>query len=124
MHPYQHALISLCAAGALGRCGYRVHIGALVFGGMVPDIDFLVLLPLMGRMAGHRTITHAPLFQIGLAWLLRRWGFWSVLLGQLLHSFTDSLGPGNPRGVAWLWPWRWQRVDMFQLLNLVRRTRE
>ncbi len=88
-----------------------------LLGSVLPDVDFVLLVPWLGRPAGHRTITHAPLFQLGVAWLLRRYGFGPVFYGQLVHSLTDSMGRGHPRGVAWLWPLRWQRVDLFTPLT-------
>jgi membrane-bound metal-dependent hydrolase YbcI (DUF457 family) len=93
------------------RCGLRVNVAGIIVGSIIPDIDFLLLVPFLGRKRGHRTITHAPVFQVLLALALRhRLGFWSVLVGQLAHSMADSQGPGNPSGVAWLWPLVWRRV--------------
>jgi membrane-bound metal-dependent hydrolase YbcI (DUF457 family) len=82
----------------------------IVLGSVLPDLDFVLLVPLMGRRRGHRTVTHAPAFQLIAAWLLRPFGFWSVFVGQLTHSLADSLGAGHPPGVAWLWPLVWRRI--------------
>jgi membrane-bound metal-dependent hydrolase YbcI (DUF457 family) len=99
-----------------GRCGLRVNLAGIVVGSIIPDIDFLLLAPFLGRARGHRTITHAPVFQVLLALALRRLGFWSVLVGQLAHSVADSRGPGKPSGVAWLWPLVWRRVCFRNML--------
>jgi membrane-bound metal-dependent hydrolase YbcI (DUF457 family) len=99
-------------AGAAAAWGWRANVRGLLLGSVLPDIDFVLLVPLLGRARGHRTLTHAPMFQLWLAWRLRRLGFWSLLVGQLVHSVTDSLGPGNPAGVAWLWPLVWRRVSL------------
>lgn len=110
MSPWGHLLVGGCVAAALRCGGWSPRRAGLLLGSVLPDLDFLLLVPLVGRVRGHRTITHAPLFQLLVAWKLRRLGFWSVLLGQLLHSLADSLGEGNPPGVAWLWPIIWRRV--------------
>jgi membrane-bound metal-dependent hydrolase YbcI (DUF457 family) len=89
------------------RCGLRANVPGIIVGSVIPDIDFLFLAPFLGRERGHRTITHAPVFQVVLALVLRRLGFWSVLVGQLAHSVADS--QGSPTGVAWLWPLLWRR---------------
>jgi membrane-bound metal-dependent hydrolase YbcI (DUF457 family) len=110
MTPWGHAAVGLGLAGAAAAWGWRARLPGLLLGSVLPDIDFVLLVPLLGRQRGHRTITHAPVFQLWLAWRLRRMGFWSLLVGQLAHSVADSLGPGNPAGVAWLWPLVWRRV--------------
>lgn len=112
MKPWEHALVGVWLAGGMARCGLPVRLPGVLLGSVLPDIDFLLLVPVVGRLAGHRTITHAPVFHIGVALVLRRLGFWSMLAGQLCHSLTDSMGPGKPRGVAWAWPVLWRRVDI------------
>ncbi len=104
MTPVGHTLVGLCIAGGAARCGWHINRAGVVLGSVLPDLDILVFVPFLGRMQGHRTITHAPVVQIGLAWLLARFDSGSVLLGMLAHSGVDSVGDGNPRGVAWLWP--------------------
>lgn len=113
MTPLGHTLVGLGLAGVATVCGARPNLAGIVLGSVVPDIDFLLLVPWMGRERGHRTITHAPVFQVVLAWALRRLGFWSVLGGQVAHSLADSLGPGYPPGVAWWWPLVWRRVCLW-----------
>ncbi len=110
MTPLGHTAVGLCIASVATSRGWRVNLLGLLIGSVIPDLDFVFLVPFMGRKRGHRTVTHAPVFQVLLAWALRRWGFWSVLVGQLAHSLTDSLGAGKPPGVAWLWPLVWRRM--------------
>jgi membrane-bound metal-dependent hydrolase YbcI (DUF457 family) len=106
----QHACVGLAIGKAAALCGGRLNWAGLLLGSVLPDIDFVFLVPWLGRVRGHRTITHAPLFQVGVAWVLRKYGFWAVFIGQFAHSLVDSLGPGMPRGVAWLWPLIWRRI--------------
>jgi membrane-bound metal-dependent hydrolase YbcI (DUF457 family) len=115
MTPLGHTIVGICLGDVVSACGGRVNRLGLLLGSIVPDLDMIFLVPWMGRERGHRTITHSPVFQVLLAWLLRRFGFWSVLAGQLAHSAADSLGEGHPRGVAWLWPLVWQRVLLSRL---------
>lgn len=115
MTPWAHALSGVLLREACARCGWRLSLRGVVLGSVLPDIDFLLFVPWLGRARGHRTITHAPLVQLGIAWLLRRYGFGAVLLGQVLHSLTDSLGRGTPSGVAWLYPFVRRRLSFREL---------
>lgn len=113
MNPLQHTIVGLHLAGIANHCGWRVNTVGVLLGSVLPDIDFLVLVPFLGRKRGHRTITHAPAFHIILAFVLRRFGFWSVLAGLLSHSITDNLTVRDrASGVAWLWPLVWRRVPL------------
>jgi membrane-bound metal-dependent hydrolase YbcI (DUF457 family) len=85
MTPWGHAAVGLGMAGVAAAWGWRAKLPGLLLGSVLPDIDFVLLVPLLGRQRGHRTITHAPVFQLWLAWRLRRMGFWSLLVGQLAH---------------------------------------
>lgn len=78
-------------------------IGVMV-GSLLPDLDFFLLVPFVGRKRGHRTAMHSPVFHMIMAVLLRRLGMGSVLLGALVHSLIDDFMPGDPPGVAWFWP--------------------
>jgi hypothetical protein len=110
--PWGHAAVGLCIADVAALCGWRINRSGILLGSVIPDLDFLFLVPFLGRLHGHRTMTHAPLFQLGLAWLLRRYGFWSVLVGQLAHSIADSATSRQRPGIAWLWPLKWQRLHL------------
>lgn len=121
MTPYAHAACGLALAWLTRPPHHPPQWAGWLIGSVLPDLDFVLLVPLLGRQMGHRTITHAPAFQVGMAWLLRRYGFWAVLGGQLVHSLADSCGHGNPRGVAWFVPFHWNRVDVISpLMSLVR----
>ena len=112
MSPVGHAVLGWCVAHVAARRGWQVNILGFVLGSVVPDTDFVTLVPLIGRMKGHRTITHAPAFQLLLAWILRRMGFWSVFGGQVIHSLVDNLWGGDPPGIAWVWPLWGKRIQV------------
>ena len=114
MKPHEHGAIAISAA-LLGR-SLKMNIKPLgvIFGSLIPDIDFILFVPFMGRMGGHRTITHSLLFVFLVALLFRkRLGFYSTLIGGFLHLFIDDLNTGIPPGVAWLWPIVPKRIQLF-----------
>lgn len=113
MTPLQHAAVGWGLAGMATRCGWRVNIAGVLLGSVLPDIDFVLFVPFLGRRQGHRTITHAPACHIVLALMLRRFGFWSVLAGLLAHSAADNITRvDRASGVAWLWPLVWKRIPL------------
>jgi len=114
MKPMGHAIVGISFAYGVHQFGYRVNPFGCVLGSVLPDIDIVLFAPFLGRMRGHRTITHAPAFQLLLAWSLRRYGFWSVFLGQILHSLADNAGGGKPAGVAWAFPFSLKRMQIGQ----------
>jgi hypothetical protein len=107
--PHEHALAGVGVLLIIRIL--RIPIKPITFlaGSILPDFDFFLFAPFFGRVKGHRTISHSPIFQVGLAWMLRRFGFSSLLGGMLLHSMIDNFTYGRPPGIAWLWPFRWDR---------------
>lgn len=92
------------------------HVEALVAasGALLPDLDKRqsivgrLLFPLTGWLEyqfGHRTFTHALVFQLIAGLILYHtipfgW-FLAVMSGWISHSFADMM---TPSGVCWLWP--------------------
>lgn len=122
MTPAGHIAISYLT----GRTFKQLHLPAIIIGGWLPDLDFL-LLPFSGFNQWHRTLTHNLLF-LGLAACLSlvsrhtRYSrvFLSLLLGGVLHLFFDSCldtNPSNGIGVALFWPFSAQYFSPFNLLS-------
>lgn len=108
--PLEHATIALVAVQLAQWSGFRPNERIFVLGSMLPDLDFLLFVPVLGRVRGHRTITHSPVFQIFFAVIFHKYGFGSLLSGMLLHSLVDAfLGRKPSTGLAWLWPFMWER---------------
>ena len=94
----------------------KINPLGFVFGSIIPDIDFILFVPFLGRVKGHRTVTHSLLFISLLSFLLRnKYGFFSVFWGGLLHLVIDDLDVGIPPGVSWFWPIIPRRFRLFQL---------
>ncbi|MEO0457069.1 MAG: metal-dependent hydrolase [Cyanobacteria bacterium P01_A01_bin.114] len=96
----------------LGRFLPGVCLRATILGGLLPDIDF-VLLPLPVFNQVHRVLTHNLLFVAGVALVIGTVPQWrgriaaSALLGGLVHLLVDACldtNPSNGIGVALLWP--------------------
>ncbi|MEL6139430.1 MAG: metal-dependent hydrolase [Cyanobacteria bacterium J06628_6] len=105
----------------------RLRLPAAIVGGMLPDIDF-VLLPLPVFNQIHRVVTHNLLFVLSAALLISLWAkpqqrltvILSVLVGGLIHLFLDACldaNPSNGVGVALLWPLSDQAFSPFNLLS-------
>ena len=107
--PLQHAALAFVAVQVAKWSGLRPRENVFFVSSILPDLDFLLLTPILGRVKGHRTITHSPVFQIFFALVFHKFGFWSLLGGMLLHSLVDSVMHGKPPGIAWFWPLRWER---------------
>jgi membrane-bound metal-dependent hydrolase YbcI (DUF457 family) len=120
MTPLGHAAVSYLAGQ-----WKRASLPALVAGGLLVDIDF-VLLPFPFFNAVHRVVTHNVFFValIALAGYLLAGKFrltvaLSILAGGMIHLFCDSIVDGNPTngiGVALFWP---LSKRMFSPFNLV-----
>lgn len=108
--PLQHAIIAFVAVKVTKWSGLPLRENVFIVSSILPDLDFLLFVPIMGRMRGHRTITHSPVFQILLALFFRKIGFWSIFGGMFLHSLVDSVTNRKPsKGIAWFWPFEWER---------------
>lgn len=109
MSPLGHLSVSY----SIGKNVKKLPLTAFVIGGVLPDIDF-ILLPFPFFNDWHRTVTHNLCFVILVAFIFSIiWGrghkgyFWGFFLGGLVHLFVDSILDGNPTngiGVAILWP--------------------
>ena len=97
----------------IGRTlGLSLNPQGVLIGSLLPDLDFLLLVPFVGRQRGHRTAMHSPAFHLIAAYLFRQYGFWSVLAGAMLHLAIDDVHAGKPPGVAWLWPFSKGRIKL------------
>ncbi len=102
-----------------------IDVWGVLLGGLLPDADFLLFVLWLGRVRGHRTITHSPAFLILLAWLLRhRFGFSSVLISGLVHSLLDDCHSllddytlEHHEGIAWLWPLSLRRFSLLAVVS-------
>lgn len=113
MTPLGHAAVAL----VVGRPRRRLDPRALVCGGVLPDVDWLLFWA-PGFNAWHRVATHSLLFVLvasaALAWLSARrtertWvaTFVAVMLGAVAHLLVDACmdtNPSNGVGVAIAWP--------------------
>jgi membrane-bound metal-dependent hydrolase YbcI (DUF457 family) len=113
--PVGHAAVAL----VVGRPGRRLDARALVIGGVLPDVDW-VLFWAPGFNAWHRVATHSLLFVAiaapVIAWLWRRLGtaafrptLAAIAIGALAHLLVDACMDTNPTngvGVAILWPFQ------------------
>jgi len=108
MTPLGHASVSYLVS----KTSRRFVPAAVVVGGVIPDIDFL-LLPLPAFNSFHRVATHSIFFvaAVGLVVFFlthRRLDCTvSFVLGAALHLFCDSIidtNPSNGIGIAILWP--------------------
>lgn len=121
MTPPGHCAVSYI----IGKTHPRIVLPAILIGGVLPDIDFLLLLfPWFNQV--HRVITHNLLF-VGLVALAGVCVNSSVpkyrivlglLLGGMLHLLVDSCMDSNPSngiGIALFWPFS---NDLFSPFNL------
>jgi len=109
MTPLGHASVSYLVS----KTSRRLVPAVVVVGGVLPDIDFL-LLPIPSFNSFHRVATHNLFFlalcALALVSFVRRDRgavVVSFLVGALLHLFCDSIidtNPSNGIGVALLWP--------------------
>lgn len=110
MTPVGHASVAYLA----GKQWRRIPLTAIVLGGVLPDIDFLLLF-WEGFNAIHRVWTHNLLFVILTAVLFscrvetgRRMNFaLGMLVGGLLHLVVDACidsNPSNGIGIPFFWP--------------------
>ena len=110
MSPPGHAAVSYL----LGRGAPWLSLPAVMVGGLLPDIDFL-LLPFPWFNQIHRVATHNLWFVLigacvgaGISQGRRRGPvFGGMLLGGLLHLLVDATMDSNPTngiGVALFWP--------------------
>ena len=123
MTPLGHLSVSFL----LGKSSRKLVVPALILGGLLPDIDF-ILLPFAFFNQVHRVLTHNLLFvstaALLSAYLWRsqkntRLIFLCVLLGGVLHLFVDSCLDGNASngiGITLLWPFS---GEFFSPLNLL-----
>jgi membrane-bound metal-dependent hydrolase YbcI (DUF457 family) len=129
MTPFGHASVSFIAGSCLHRKSYRdTALAALVIGGIVPDMDFLLLMfDWFNRV--HRVISHNLLFIVSSALIgavlsgkgNKKIVAFSLLAGGLLHLAIDSCMDNNPTngiGIALLWPFRDTLFSPFNLLKL------
>lgn len=111
--PFTHAIFTWIIAKLFQKSGLRISQltwGALLFGSILPDIDFLLDWTFIPGI--HRTVTHSLVFALlsGLVLfvILRllannsaKHAAVAMFLGVLSHVFIDSLGfPG----IQLLWP--------------------
>jgi membrane-bound metal-dependent hydrolase YbcI (DUF457 family) len=123
MTPAGHTSVSYLA-------GIRIpwlSMGALVAGGLLPDVDYLLYFsPWFSSI--HRVITHNIFFVLvaSLAVLpfvspgMKARVFLSLFLGGMLHLLTDACldnYPANGIGVAILWPLSDAFFSPFNLLD-------
>lgn len=108
--PFEHALIGYMVSTVAKHFRINVNRRTFVISSVIPDLDFLLFAPWMGRAQGHRTITHAPMVQILVALFFFRRNFGSALAGLILHSLIDNFTIGKPPGVAWFWPFIRSRI--------------
>ncbi|MFW6222155.1 MAG: metal-dependent hydrolase [Bacteroidota bacterium] len=111
MTPLGHLSVSYIASGTLKR----ISLPAIMIGGLLPDIDFLLFLfPFFDDI--HRVITHNVLFVL----IVTGTGFMfysrhprkidivsGLLIGLILHLLCDSImddNMDNGIGVAIFWP--------------------
>ena len=123
MTPLGHFSISFL----IGKSSKRLVLPAVILGGLLPDIDF-ILLPFACFNQVHRVVTHNLLFVSLAAFLLAAiWKgeegklslFWGALLGGVLHLFVDSCLDGNASngiGIVLFWPFS---GEFFSPLNLL-----
>ncbi len=122
MTPLGHASISLIAGTRLKQ----KHFYAILFGSLVPDIDFL-LLPFGAFNTLHRALTHNVFFLLIVAILVftipKKKDIWIpalILAGGLVHLFIDSVldaNSSNGIGVALFWPVSGQYYSPFNLMK-------
>jgi len=105
-------MIGLGLAWIGRRLGLAVDSKGILIGSLLPDADFLFLVPFIGRQRGHRTVTHSPAFHLATGYLFRRYGFWSVFVGAMMHSAIDDFETGKPPGISWFWPISNSRVRL------------
>ncbi len=128
MSPLGHLSCSYLAGQTLKNC----HMPAILLGGVLPDIDFL-LLPFSFFNQIHRLATHNLLFivllAVGIGWWTakgNRLNFvFSLFLGGLLHLLVDSCldsNPSNGIGVPLLWPFYDQYFSPFNLFQPLETT--
>jgi membrane-bound metal-dependent hydrolase YbcI (DUF457 family) len=120
MTPFGHAAVSYAA----GRASPRMSVKAVVAGGLLLDVDFL-LSPWSFFDAIHRVWTHNILFLALVAAAAamlsgrERWRVGaSVVLGGVLHLFFDAIidtNPGNGIGVSVFFPFTSRHFSPFLL---------
>lgn len=110
MSPLGHFSVSYL----IGKTNYRFCLWAILLGGLLPDIDFL-LLPVVNFNQIHRQLTHNLLFvaltSLAIAWWGKPSHRWirmgSLLVGGILHLLVDACldtNPSNGIGVAIAYP--------------------
>ncbi len=110
MQPISHYAIVYLINEGLKAAGLSVNPKGVTWGGVLPDIDYL-LVPFTSKFLAHRTVTHTPLWTAMVAIVMRpRWGFWSTWLGGLGHLAADELTSCNRRTgqrsrLMWRFPW-------------------
>jgi membrane-bound metal-dependent hydrolase YbcI (DUF457 family) len=124
MSPPGHAAVSYL----LGRAVPWLSLPAVLVGGVLPDVDF-VLLPFSWFNRIHRVATHNLWFVlavaiVGLAFAKngrRSPVFLGLLIGGLLHLLVDSCMDSNPTnglGVALFWPLSDAFYSPFNLVSI------
>lgn len=95
-------------------------LAGTTLGSLLPDIDspnsqigqlVPVVSHVIGRIFGHRTITHNLffiLFWVALAYNTGRHGVWALAWGVFVHILMDSF---SGQGVPWLYPIIRQKIS-------------
>lgn len=122
MTPVGHASVTYI----LGNKLKKPLIGAFIIGGLLPDIDF-ILLPFSFFNALHRVVTHNVFFLVivaALFFFFSKTDQWKIamflLLGGCVHLFIDAVldsNPSNGLGVAVFWPvseWFFSPFNLFK----------
>jgi membrane-bound metal-dependent hydrolase YbcI (DUF457 family) len=129
MTPLGHGAVAYTCSALHRRLRTRDVALALVVGGVVPDIDFVMVWS-PGFNAWHRVVTHNVFFvalvAVGGAVVARWRGWpraiaWALALGGALHLLVDSVMDGNPSngiGVAAWWPLSDRMVSPFNLVRI------
>ncbi|MCG8638055.1 MAG: metal-dependent hydrolase [Desulfobacterales bacterium] len=110
MTPAGHASVAYLAGTFLKR----LPLSAILLGGVLPDIDFILLF-WEGFNAVHRVWTHNLLFIILMGVIVssragagrRMIFFMGMTVGGLLHLIVDACldnNPGNGIGIPFFWP--------------------
>lgn len=123
MTPCGHIAVAYLA----GKSSRKIVMPAILIGGILPDIDF-VLLPFPWFNQFHRGFSHSLVF-IGVFALLaglvslpgQKWHTaLSLFFGGLLHLLVDACldtNPSNGIGVAFFWPFSEECFSPIHLLQ-------
>jgi membrane-bound metal-dependent hydrolase YbcI (DUF457 family) len=123
MTPIGHASLSYIT----GKAFRRISISAIIFGGLVPDFDFLFLFFDWFNQV-HRVVSHNLFFIVAVSFISsvvaskgrKTVVGLSVLSGGLLHLFFDSfmdINPTNGIGIAAMWPFSNELMSPFNILE-------